>query len=235
MSMIQSHGSTPADLQGCTVKRVCWIWLGTLTNKPRREKNYVFNFLFWCISISHKPFCSQLQKDLRLWGFHTTSNTSESAHVLNQTRLSWLLLIDDQESVAVFYISITVSARYWPPRFSNMVDSDLCRILHFHSVILHFCIRHFHLHDLYWPLWCLYFHSSFLQRNILIFSNGALSSHSAHHLLFIFNSMFSLIFGGLFFIIIVKMIDLAPKPLTSETGIIITIMTEYHVSTFHWN
>lgn len=48
--------------------------------------------------------------------FHTTSNKmhviSESAHVLSQTLVSLVLLIDDHQSVAGFYILIKVSARY---------------------------------------------------------------------------------------------------------------------------
>lgn len=54
---------------------------------------------------------------------------SASAHVL-----VWLVsLIDYQQSDAGFYILITVSAGYWSLKFSNMVDSDRCNILHFHS------------------------------------------------------------------------------------------------------
>lgn len=91
------------------------------------DRWFHWHFECCCFSVSCKPPCSWMQEDPWL---------SESAHVLNHMWATLVLLIDDQESVAGFYILITVSARYWFPSFSNMVDSDLCNILHLHSSIL---------------------------------------------------------------------------------------------------
>lgn len=139
--------------------------------------------------------------------------TVRHVHVLNRTWASPILLIDDQESVAGFYILITVSARYWSQRFSNMVDSDLCNILHLHSSFLYshssFLCQTLSpawlILTLVKPLLPLLFAEVILLSVKLFFPTSVLLPFLyTIHLFLIFDFMFSLTFGGLFFILIVQ-------------------------------